>query len=54
MDQSTLPVAGAHSNVADVPAVSFAVVPPSILRTVHASPQLIFDTSPPKPLVLRI
>ncbi len=54
MDQSTLPVAGAHLNVADVPAVSYAVVPPSIFRTVQVSPQLIFDTSPPKPLVLRI
>jgi hypothetical protein len=54
MDQSTLPVAGAHLNVADVPAVSYAVVPPSFLRMANVSPKIIFDTSPPKPLVLRI
>ena len=54
MDQSTLPAAGAHLNVADVQAGSFAVVLPSFLRMPDVSPEIIFDTSPPKPLVLRI
>ena len=54
MDQSSLAVSGAHLNVADVPAVSFAGVLPSTLRTADVSPKILFDTSPPKPLVLRI
>ena len=54
MDQSSLPVSGVHLNVADIPVISFTAVLPSPSGMVSVSPQLLFDTSPPKPLVLRI
>jgi hypothetical protein len=54
MDQSSLQVSGTHLNVVVIPVVSFTGVLPSVPRMAEIPPQIPFDTSPPKPLVLRI
>ncbi len=54
MDQSSLKASGVHFYAAVVPAISFAGAVTPVLRTVEASHQPLFDTSPPKPLILRI
>jgi hypothetical protein len=54
MDQSSLQVSGTHLNFVVIPVVSFTGVLPSAPRMAEIPPKIPFDTSPPKPLVLRI